>query len=76
MIVATYECTSCGHVGSCKRGSTQIVCGGCGRTLCLWPRPTKHAPDAVDSAASSDISTTSEVSASEADSTPATTQVM
>jgi len=39
-------------------------------------RPTKHAPDVVESAASSEISTTSEVSASEADSSPATTQVM
>ncbi len=37
---------------------------------------TKHAPDVVESAASVSISTTSEVSASEADSTPATTQVM
>jgi len=39
-------------------------------------RPTKHAPDVVDSAASVSISPASEVSASEADSTPATTQVM
>ncbi len=39
-------------------------------------RPTKHAPDVVESAASVSISTTSEVSASEADSSPATTQVM
>ena len=37
---------------------------------------TKHAPDVVESAASVSISTASEVSASEADSTPATTQVM
>ena len=37
---------------------------------------TKHAPDVVESEASSEISTASEVSASEADSTPATTQVM
>jgi hypothetical protein len=37
---------------------------------------TKHAPDVVDSAASVSISIASEVSASEADSTPATTQVM
>ena len=39
-------------------------------------RPTPHAPDVVDSAASSDISHASEVSASEADTKPATTQVM
>jgi len=38
--------------------------------------PTKHAPDVVDSAASVSIPPASEVSASEADSTPATTQVM
>ena len=37
---------------------------------------TKHAPDVVESAASSDIPATSEVSASEAESKPATTQVM
>lgn len=37
---------------------------------------TKHAPDVVDSAASVSISIASEVSASEVDSTPATTQVM
>jgi len=36
----------------------------------------KHAPDVVESAASVSISNTSEVSASKADSTPATTQVM
>ena len=39
-------------------------------------RPTKHAPDVVESEASSDIYRTSEVSASEAEPTPATTQVM
>lgn len=39
-------------------------------------RPTKHAPDVAESAASVSISTASEVSASKADSTPATTQVM
>jgi glycine/serine hydroxymethyltransferase len=39
-------------------------------------RPTKHAPDVVESAASVSIPPASEVSASEADSTPATTQVM
>ncbi len=39
-------------------------------------RPTKHAPDVVESAASSGISPASEVSASEAESNPATTQVM
>lgn len=38
--------------------------------------PTKHAPDVVESAASVGISPTSEVSASEAESNPATTQVM
>ena len=38
--------------------------------------PTKHAPDVVDSAASVSISPALEVSASEAESTPATTQVM
>lgn len=37
---------------------------------------TKHAPDVVESVASVSISTASEVSASEADSSPATTQVM
>ena len=37
---------------------------------------TKRVPDVVESEASSEISTASEVSASEADSTPATTQVM
>ena len=35
----------------------------------------KHAPDVVESAASVSISPASEVSASEAESTPATTQV-
>ena len=39
-------------------------------------RPTKHAPDVVESAASVSIFPASEVPASEADSTPATTQVM
>jgi hypothetical protein len=39
-------------------------------------RPKKHAPDVVESAASVSISPSSEVSASEADSNPATTQVM
>ena len=39
-------------------------------------RPTKHAPDVVESAASVSISHASEVSASEAESTPSTTQVM
>lgn len=46
---------------------------------CFWlfmPHLTKHAPDVVDSVASVSISPASEVSASEADSTPATTQVM
>lgn len=38
--------------------------------------PTKHAPDVVESDALSGIFHTSEVSASEADSTPATPQVM
>jgi len=38
--------------------------------------PTKHAPDVVESAASVSIFPTSEVSASEAESQPATTQVM
>lgn len=42
----------------------------------LERRRTKHAPDVVESAASVIISPASEVSASEADSTPATTQVM
>jgi len=37
---------------------------------------TKHAQDVVESTASVSISPASEVSASEADSTPATTQVM
>ena len=37
---------------------------------------TKHAPDVVEFAASVSIHHASEVSASEADSTPATTQVM
>ena len=37
---------------------------------------TKHAPDVVESVASVGILPASEVSASEADSTPATTQVM
>ena len=37
---------------------------------------TKHAPDVVESAASVSTSPASEVSASEAESTPATTQVM
>ena len=44
--------------------------GGCKAHL------TKHAPDVVESAASVSISPASEVSASEAESTPATTQVM
>ena len=39
-------------------------------------RPTKHAPDVVESAASSDISPTPEVSVLQAESTPAPTQVM
>ena len=76
MIIATYECTMCGHIGECERGVTQVICGGCGRTLCLFRRPTKHAPDVVESAASVSISHASEVSASEAESNPATTQVM
>lgn len=38
-------------------------------------RPTKHAPDVVESDALNSIFHTSEVSASEAESTPATTQV-
>jgi len=42
----------------------------------LSRRPTKHAPDVVDSGVSNDISPASEVPASEAESTPATTQVM
>lgn len=45
-------------------------------TYGLHERPTKHAPDEVESAASVIISPTSEVSSSEADSTPTTTQVM
>lgn len=54
------------------RGDTIVIkfCPFCGRSL------TKHAPDVVDSAASVSISPASEVSASEADSTPVTTQVM
>lgn len=39
-------------------------------------RPTQHAPDVVESAASVSIFPASEVSALEADTTPATTQVM
>lgn len=66
------------------RNSWQATCRGCGRRWGhsssgkLWQmsRPTKHAPDAVESAASVSISPTSEVSALQADSTPATTQVM
>ena len=50
-------------------------CPKCGFDL-QRPRPTKHAPDVVESAASSDISPASEVSASDGDSNPATTQVM
>ncbi len=42
----------------------------------LEERLTKHAPDVVESTASVGVSPASEVSASEADSTPATTQVM
>ena len=59
-----------------------VKCSECGEWLrpeefasgeCL---PTKHAPDVVVSAASASISPASEVSASEADSSPVTTQVM
>jgi hypothetical protein len=46
------------------------------RNSALARNPTKHAPDVVESAASVSILPASEVSASEADSTPSTTQVM
>ena len=54
------------------KGDTIVIkfCPFCGRSL------TKHAPDVVESAASSEISPASEVPASEAESKPATTQVM
>lgn len=42
------------------------VCNSCVKFL-IGNSPTKHAPDVVDSAASSDISNASEVSASEAE---------
>lgn len=51
------------------------VCHSCVKFL-IGNSPTKHAPDVVESVASVSISTASEVSASEADSSPATTQVM
>ncbi len=50
----------------------EMVVAALKRKIC----PTKHAPDVVDSAASVSIFPASEASASEADSTPATTQVM
>ena len=50
----------------------EMVVAALKRKIC----PTKHAPDVVESAASVSISTASEVSASKADSSPATTQVM
>ena len=45
-------------------------------TCPLEAQLTKHAPDVVESSASSDILPASEVPASEAESTPATTQAM
>ena len=61
-------------------GEEPLTCPCCGgefwSLVLLESRPTKHAPDVVESAASSDISPASEVSALEAGSTPATTQVM
>lgn len=52
-------------------GTLQIYVEGVARS-----HLTKHAPDVVESAASSNILPASEVSASEAESKPATTQVM
>ena len=73
----------CGKKLNFRNGwRTTCKCGrkwGLGAKGKIWQfvsRPTKHAPDVVESAASSEISTASEVSASEADSSPATTQVM
>lgn len=61
-------------------GSSEPLCGIHAKRYKGSPNlkvcPTKHAPDVVESAASVSIPTASEVSVSEADSTPATTQVM
>lgn len=64
MAITGYRCSECGHWNNLKRRK--------------WFRAhlTKHAPEVVESAASISIPTASEVSASEADSSPATTQVM
>jgi DNA-directed RNA polymerase subunit RPC12/RpoP len=70
---------------NCKREwkqekRTRKFCNRCGSesivNLTAMLRPTKQAPDVVESAASVSISPTPEVSASEAESQPATTQVM
>jgi len=70
------QCDCDGHntfSGRCiTRNIKGKICEDCQRK-CL---PTKHAPDVVESAASVGIFPASEVSASEAESTPATTQVM
>jgi len=65
----SYTCHDCGFVYRHGLGVSE-------QTEKFNSRRTKHAPDVVESAASSDISHASEVSASKAGSTPATTQVM
>jgi hypothetical protein len=65
----------CGYIG--EPGGDYVRCYRCKRAWRTnWAHLTKHAPDAVESAASVGIFPASEVSASEAGSTPATTQVM
>ena len=59
------------HINIAKAGVEELL-----KFLVEESRPTKHAPDVVESTASVSISPASEVSASEADSTHTTTQVM
>ena len=75
------DCSGYGWVYEPDGDGGTMVCPKCDDEKCAecdgtGERPTKHAPDVVESAASVSISAASEVSASEADSTPATTQVM
>ncbi len=87
VVVYGYEAScSCGWVGSWADVPSMAgfeFCPSCRKRYVGFitharvdRRPTKHAPDVVESAASISISTASEVSAPEAESTPATTQVM
>ena len=74
-LVDTYELSKDDEALLLKLGVNGVeCCKRCARVAIA--HLTKHAPDVVESAASSEIPNASEVSASEADSTPATTQVM